>query len=58
MKEQSVNRRSNHFITYNGETKTIAEWAEELNIKYDTLYARLFVYKFSVEKAMTKEGKQ
>ena len=29
MKEQGNNKTNNHLITYNGETKTIAQWAEE-----------------------------
>lgn len=29
---QANNRRSNHFITYKGETLTISQWAKKLNI--------------------------
>ena len=39
-KEQSVNRRSNVWIEYNGETKTISQWAEFYGLKYDTLRNR------------------
>ncbi|MGN0768695.1 MAG: hypothetical protein ACI4M8_04975, partial [Christensenellales bacterium] len=53
MKEQANNQRSNHLITYNGATKTVTEWADVLDIKRDTLYARLFVYKWSVEKSLS-----
>lgn len=40
-KEQSRNRRSNRAITHNGATRTIAEWAEVLGIRPDTLHWRL-----------------
>jgi hypothetical protein len=40
-KIQQNNKRTNHFIEYKGQVKTIAEWAEELNIKYHCLYARI-----------------
>lgn len=40
--EQSNNRRSNINITYNGKTKTIKQWAEELGINYNTLRMRHF----------------
>lgn len=33
VKEQANNRKTNHFITINNETHTIAEWAEIYNIK-------------------------
>ena len=41
MKEQSVNKRNNHFITYNGETKTISEWGIVYGIPYNTIIERL-----------------
>lgn len=37
VKEQCRNRRSNTRLTLKGETKTLVEWAEQLDIKYDTL---------------------
>ena len=40
-KTQARNRRSNHFITYNGETKIAIEWAEILQMPYATLFARI-----------------
>lgn len=39
-------------ITYNGETKTLAQWADEKGIKKTTLYNRLTKSKWSVEKAL------
>ena len=38
---QMNNRRSNHFITYQGETKTLAQWAETAGMKWHTLFKRL-----------------
>lgn len=38
---QSRNRRSNHPVTFNGQTKLIVEWAEEYGISYRLLYKRL-----------------
>lgn len=49
---QANNTRRNKHITYNGETKTIAEWAEAKGIKYDVLYSRLKKYGWSVEKSL------
>ena len=41
VKTQSNNRRTNHFISINGVTHTIAEWAEITGVKYQTIYSRL-----------------
>ena len=40
-KIQSNNVRRNRRITYNGETHTIAEWAEKLGVNYHSLYTRI-----------------
>lgn len=40
MKTQNNNKRSNIYLTYNGKTQTIKQWAEELNINYAPLYYR------------------
>ncbi|WP_405322212.1 hypothetical protein [Frisingicoccus sp.] len=39
--EQQNNKRNNHLISYNGETKTIAEWERTLNLKAGTINSRL-----------------
>lgn len=39
--EQSKNRSSNHYITFNGKTQTLSDWSRELGIKRTTLTARL-----------------
>ena len=39
--EQSKNRTTNHYITYNDETKTLTDWAKTVGIPRTTLNARL-----------------
>lgn len=39
--EQQHNKRSNHLITHEGETKTLTQWARTINIKPQTLSKRL-----------------
>lgn len=43
------------FITYNGKTHSIQEWADILGIKYSTMKERLRIY--SIEKAITMKSK-
>ena len=40
--EQMNNRRNNHFITYQGKTKTISQWAKDSNMTWHSLYKRLY----------------
>ena len=40
-KTQARNTRANHYYTYKGETKTIAEWAEIKGIEYKCLWKRI-----------------
>ena len=40
-KEQNNNRRNNHRVTFNGETKTITEWMEHHNMNKTSFYRRL-----------------
>lgn len=50
---QSNNRGDfNIAITYNGDTKTLKEWALYFNIKYTTLYNRIFRSNLPFEKAI------
>ena len=39
--EQAVNRRDNRFITCNGETLTIGQWARKVNLTWDIIDWRL-----------------
>jgi len=49
LKEQQNNKRNNLFVCYRGETKTVAEWADILKVKYSSLYSRIRHYKWSIE---------
>lgn len=39
--EQANNRRANHLITYNGETKTLTQWSREYGHNYAMVQRRL-----------------
>jgi hypothetical protein len=52
MEEQSRNKRDNIHIEYKGQTKILTDWAKEINISVQTLYARLTKYGYSVEEAL------
>lgn len=39
--EQHNNTRRNRLVTWRGETKTVAQWARDLGLKYRTLMARI-----------------
>lgn len=54
IKEQANNRTNNHFITYNGETHTMKQWSEKLNIDYKRLWSRINRYHWSIERALTQ----
>lgn len=54
-KTQANNKSNVRLISYNGETKTIAQWAETLGINYRTLYNRIFNYNIPVEEALTNK---
>ena len=41
-KEQQNNTRKNVSITYNGETKTLAQWADAFGINYSTFMSRYY----------------
>lgn len=53
MKEQSRNKRNNKFYTYKHKTQILKDWAKEYNIKYTTLWHRLYQLKLSIEEALT-----
>ncbi len=52
-KEQQRNRRDNVFLTLEGRTATLTEWANRIGISKVTLCARLTRYGWSVERALT-----
>jgi hypothetical protein len=53
MLEQQNNRRSNRYITYNGETHTMADWCRILNLPYKVVKLRITSYGWSAERAFT-----
>lgn len=51
-KTQNRNRRNTKYVTYKGETKSLAEWCEILNLNYYTIRARIYKYNWSIERAL------
>lgn len=51
--QQLNNRRLNRVLELNGERKTIAEWSEQLGIKWDTIRSRVDRYGWTIERALT-----
>lgn len=52
--EQIRNRDYNQrFITFRGKTKRLCEWCEELGVNNKVVWARIFTYGWSVERALT-----
>jgi hypothetical protein len=41
IKQQNRNRRNNVLLTFDGHTRCLAEWAELMKIRHDTLRSRL-----------------
>ena len=52
MTAQANNRRNNHLVTFDGCTKTLAEWAEVYGIKRDTISHRI-LRGWTIERAIT-----
>lgn len=58
-KIQNNNTCRNHFITYNGQTHTIAEWSEITGIPYNTLSGRIYQkipFEIAISKRKFKRG--
>ena len=49
---QANNKRTNHLLTYNGETKTVAEWARKTGLPYNVLTRRISLG-WTTERALT-----
>lgn len=54
-KTQNNNKSNTIYLTYNNETKSLAEWAEEIGIDRVTLYDRIYIYGWSVDKALSTQ---
>lgn len=55
-KEQARNMRTNRLLTFNGETKPMAEWGEIMGLRSSTIQYRLDKMGWSVEKALTERS--
>ena len=51
--EQAQNTRTNHNITWNGETKCIAQWERDLGFPIHCLHQRIVKRGWSIKKAFT-----
>lgn len=54
-KQQANNRRNTVYIEYNGEKRTISEWAEKLGINRSTLNNRIY-RGWTIEKALGRRN--
>lgn len=54
-KVQTKNRECTRWIEFNGERKTLKEWADTIGISYNALSDRIYRYGWSVEKALTTD---
>lgn len=57
MMQQCYNRRSNHYIEYNGKTQTITQWANEYNLTEQILSSRLRKG-WDIHRALTEPKKE
>ena len=55
IQQQQYNKSTNHLITYDGQTQTLTEWADERRIKRNTLDARINRSKWSIGRALGYE---
>lgn len=54
-REQMNNTRTNHYLTYKGETKTLAQWSRELGIKYHIVLNRVNKKNWGIEELIKNE---
>ena len=52
-REQAQNKRTNHYITHNGETHSITEWGKILGINPNTIFSRAGWLGWPEEQALT-----
>lgn len=55
-REQNMNRRNTLVVEYNGETHTLLEWSDILNVPYDILYQHYRRAKGDLGKLIDKES--
>ena len=54
---QANNCRTNHYLTFNGKTQSIAEWARELGVSDSLIRQRIVTLGWSVERALTEPSR-
>ena len=54
IKTQANNTTRNHYITYNGETRSLSEWSDATGIPYYTLRSRINILGWDPERAFTQ----
>ena len=54
--QQANNHRNTLIYNYNGETHSLSEWARMIGISPNTLYCRIVIYKWPIERAMTEKN--
>ena len=52
-KTQMDNKTNRLYYTYNNETKTLSDWCDILNLKYNPVWKRISIYGYDFEKAIT-----
>lgn len=58
VEEESTKKPRGKQIEYNGKSQTLNKWADELGFTPQTLYARLYISNWTVEKAFTTPSKR
>lgn len=53
-KEQSNNTRANRMVTIDGRTQSVTMWCEELGLNKNTVWSRIYKWKYSPEDAIKK----
>lgn len=53
MREQAANKSTNHYITYDGQTFTMSEWARRIGVPREVLKDRICRYGWECERALT-----
>ena len=54
---QANNCRTNHYLTFNGKTQSIVEWARELGVSDSLIRQRIVILGWSVERALTEPSR-
>lgn len=56
-KEQSNNTRKTIKIEFNGQTKTLSDWAQSIGVRRECLWKRIYLRHWPIEKALTTPQK-